>query len=550
MAINPGFALLAGALLATVLPARWRALVMCFAGIGAIFLLFSPGFGEGGAMAQLGLELAFLRLDALSQIFALAIAILTVALGMGAFSRQDRLEDVALLTHMGGACVGVCAGDIITFVAAAELSALAGVALIASRGQSGRHAGLRLLAWHALAGALLLAGAAFHLAGGGSPSFKNFDRDTVGGLLLFLGLGMRAGFPLAHVGLKDAVPHASDLGFPALLVLTGGLAAYGLIRGFAGDPMLVNAGLAMCAIGAFFAFAQGDLRKSLAYGMTGQTGLLLVAAGIGGPLALAGASALAFVTTLAGALAGFALFGVRENGEGASAAGLAMSVLAGVSLAGAPGAAGYLGLGLMLDAAQRDHRTLLWAAIAAAAAAGAAVLAVRTPMALYFAWRGQRRGAMPFTVGLGGLLLGVVCAAIGFVPDWLLDLSPPGGVVFAPFNWGPLISIGQLFAAAAAFALVCIAAGIWPKAHTKAGLDLDDVLGPIAVRGEERLRLWLEGLGERWRAFVSWLRTRLQAQAQALLSQSDRPARSSVLADAAGLLGLCAVLIFVLLSAQ
>lgn len=550
MAINPGFALLIAALLVTGLPAFWRAGVMCGAGCVAILLLFAPGFGEGGAMAQLGLELAFLRLDALSQIFALAFAALTVALGMAAFSRQDRLEDAALLTHMGGACVAVCAGDVITFVAAAELSALAGVALIASRGQAARHAALRLLAWHALAGALLLAGAAFHLAAGGSASFKNLDRDTVGGLLLFLGLGMRAGFPLAHVGLKDAVPHASDVGFPALLVLTAGLATYGLMRGFAGDPALVGAGLAMCAIGALFAFAQRDLRKALAYGVTGQTGLILVAAGVGAPLALAGASALSFVTILAGALAGFALQGVRGAGGGATLSGLAMSILAGIGLAGAPGGAGFVGLGLILDAAQRDHRTALWAGIAAAAAAGAAVWAVRLPVALYFGVRGEAKGAMPFAVGLGGLFLGFVCAAIGLAPDWLLGLTPPGGVVFAPFAWGPISGIGQLVGAAAALALACIAAGLWPKSHAKAGFDLDDVLGPLAVRGEARLRSWLEDLGAHWRGLVAFVSAWMQVQAAALLNQGDRPARAGVLADAAGLLGVCVVLVFVLFNAH
>jgi multicomponent Na+:H+ antiporter subunit D len=548
LAINPGFAFLAGALLVLATPGAWRGWVMSFAAFAAIVLMFSPDFGEGGAFAQVGLELAFLSLDATSQVFALALAVVGLAVAMASFSRRDRLEDGALMLHVGGACMAACAGDLVTFVAAAELSALAGVALIASRAQAGRVAALRMLAWHAIAGTLLLAGAAFHLAAGEQSRFSALDRDTVGGALFLAGLGMRAGFPLAHVGLKDAAPHASDVGFPALLAVTPALAVYGLMRGYSGDVILVVAGLAMGVIAAVFAFSQYNFKKGMAYAVTGQFGLALAAAGLGAPIASAGAAAVAFVTIIAAALFAIAAFGVREGGPGASRWGVGLAWFAGFSMIGAPGAAGYIGLGLVLDAAGRDHRDYLWAAIAALAAAACAYLVVRAPLALWTTGRSAGRASVPFPVMLAGLLLGFVCFAIGMAPEWLLALCPPGGVVFYPYAWGSFAPIAQVVSGAAALALLASAFGLMPRVRPGDGADIDDRLTPLLSALADRVQVTLDDVGRRWRDGVNALRDGAERRAQALLSDGDRPARGAVLSDAAALLALAVAAFSVILA--
>src|SRR5262249_34862386 len=111
--LNPGAAVLLGAVLALILPRALRPPAMIAAAVAALFLIFEPDSGSGAAFAQIGLSIKPLRLDPLAQVFGLGFALVTAILALFAAQRDDRTEDVALMAHAGGALTAVFAGDLV-----------------------------------------------------------------------------------------------------------------------------------------------------------------------------------------------------------------------------------------------------------------------------------------------------------------------------------------------------------------------------------------------------------------------------------------------------
>lgn len=557
VSFNPGFALLLGAALVLVTPSQWRSWIALAASLAALALAFTPSFGEHGAFAQIGLEVAPLRLDALSQTFGMMFALVTIMLALHGGGARSREEEAALLVHAGGALGAVYAGDFVAFVALAELSTLAAVALLLARPDgAAKAAGQRLLGWQALSSVLFLAGAAFAIAQQGAANFEQLSVRTPAGLLIFLALGVKAGFPIAHVWLKDAVPRGSSAGGAALLVFTAMLGAYGLARGFSGEPALVWIGVGMSLLPALHAMAEDDLRRALAYGMTAQMGFIIACIGLGSPLAVAAAAAHAMATTLAFALLAMALGAVLDRTGSTRASqlgGLAasmpvtagLSCVAALSIAGAPLTAGFASLALVFDAFARDDATLVYFALVLAAGAAVAHTAVKIPYAAFFA-PARVKQKPPSTFGephLAMLVAAVLIIGIGAAPGWLYSFLPPDPVRFSPYDWGRLMVHVQL----ATFAGIAFLAALVGKLYSA-----DD--GPSDIRDVDALihgPLWrlvqmLGAVAERFHIFWRGLEAAAAAQlgrwADRLLSGADRPALR-VAADAVWLLALPAGLL-------
>ena len=365
ISFNPGFALLIGAALVLAAPTRARSGIALAATLGALALAFTPSFGEHGAFAQIGLRVAPLRLDALSQTFGMIFALVAIMLALHGGASRSRQEEAALLAHAGGALGAVYAGDLVAFVALAEVSTLAAAALLLSRQDAAdREAGLRLIGWQALSSVLFLAGAAFVIAQKGTAVFSQVSARTPAGVLILVALGVKAGFPIAHVWLKDAASRASAAGATALLVFTPLLGVYGLARAFAGEPALIWIGMVMTVLPAFHAMAEDDLRRALAYGMIAQVGFIVACIGVGSPLALAAAAAHAAAVALGVSVLAMALGAVLDRTGTTRASKLgdlgrtmpvtaALSCIAALSIAGAPLTAGFASFALVFDALAR-----------------------------------------------------------------------------------------------------------------------------------------------------------------------------------------------------
>jgi multicomponent Na+:H+ antiporter subunit D len=269
--------------------------MMVACALGAIYLMFEPPFGDTVTLAEIGLAVTPLRLDAQSQVFGLCFALLTVIIALFSTYRRDRIEDALLMTVAGAAATGVFVGDFIGFVAAAMLAgfASAGLVMSARGGAGGLGAGVRMLIWQGAAGLLMTAGVGLIWARSRSVDFDIVEAATPGGALLFAGFLIQAGAPGAHVWVKDAVARATPVGAAALAAFPRTLAIYALVRAFPGEPALIPIGAAMALWPLAFAAAARDMRVAMAYGAVSQTGAALIAIGAATPLAVGGAAAYA-----------------------------------------------------------------------------------------------------------------------------------------------------------------------------------------------------------------------------------------------------------------
>src|SRR6185295_3967699 len=204
-----------------------------------------------------------------NRIFGVAMLISTVLIALYSGSRRNRFEDGAFLLLAGSAVSALFVGDLVSFVAAAELAALAMAGVVfASSAQGAGASGVRLLIWFGLEGLLFLVGAALHLSAGADSSvFTRLDVRQIGDAFIFAALLIRVGAPLAHVWFKDAVQHASPVGAPALTAFSTTLGVYALARLFPAEPILIPIGVAMIAIGLLYVVAENDLRAAGAAGM-------------------------------------------------------------------------------------------------------------------------------------------------------------------------------------------------------------------------------------------------------------------------------------------
>ncbi|HVY85006.1 MAG TPA: proton-conducting transporter membrane subunit [Caulobacterales bacterium] len=535
--LNPGFVLILCALLLFVTPTRLRLPLTILASGVALWLLLDRNFGAAGVVAQIGLPVVLLNLDALNQVFGIAFIAATMLLAIYAGARRHAFEDSAILLLGGGAVSALFVGDLISFVAAAELAGLAAVwTLFASPLRRASAAGARLLIWCGLEGLLFLIGVAFHLsAGAANTAFTRLDAHTLGGGFIFAALLIRVGAPGAHVWLKDAVSHASSVGGAAIAVFSPMLGVYALARLFPGDVLLPPIGEAMIVIGAIFAVADDDLRRAAGYALTAQLGVCLVLIGIPSPLAQADVSAHAFTIIIAFLLLLLALGMALMRTDATRASDLsgvarqmpvttAFLVLAALAVAGLPWLAPYASLALALEALAQAEQQWLWLLVSGLCAAMASGFAMRIAIGASrpSSDRAELREA-PFQMLLGAGLALFLCIAVGLAPAWLYALTPTTALNFDPFAPDRLAPQIELIGAGGAAYLLLVAFRAVPSERPVRLLDLDALYrGPAAAAGRwigvVLIRVY-GGWGAAWRRL--WLRAGDAFSAWA--ARCDRP---------------------------
>ena len=75
---------------------RLRPAMMVACALAAIYLMFEPPFGDTVTLAEIGLAVTPMRLDAQSQVFGLCFALLTAIIALFSSYRRNRIEDVML----------------------------------------------------------------------------------------------------------------------------------------------------------------------------------------------------------------------------------------------------------------------------------------------------------------------------------------------------------------------------------------------------------------------------------------------------------------------
>jgi len=485
-ALPPGTLLVLGALLLPLARGRARAGLLVGLPLASLAhqLLAAPGGPVG--LTLFGYALEPVRIDALSTAFGVIFHGAALLGAVYALHVREPGQHVAALAYAGSAIGAVFAGDLLTLFLFWELTSIASVFLVwARRTPRAYAAGMRYLVVQVGSGVLLLAGTAYHARDTGSVAFDALDPATPGGVLLLLAFGIKAAFPLLHAWLPDAYPEATVTGAVFLSAFTTKMAVYALARGFAGLDLLVPIGLAMTVFPVVWAFLANDLRRVLAYSLVDQLGFMIVAIGIGTPLAIDGAVAHAVTHVLYKSLLFMSVGAVLLRTGSARATdlgGLARSMpwttaccaVGTASIAAVPLFCGYVSKTIILVAVAEDHRAAAFVILLAAAAAVLVVPGVRVPWAAFFGTdRGLRCAEAPWNMraAMGATAFG--CILLGVAPGLLFALLPHGGEDIHVYTAGHVATQVQLLAFAGLAFAALARAGAFPGDARVEHLDAD-----------------------------------------------------------------------------
>ncbi len=310
--LPPALALFLGALAIALLRGRAVVVVGVIAPLIALAHSWYVIAADGGlSLDFLGAQVAPVHVHAATAAFATIFCLAAAGGALFAFGNLRRAELSAAMAYAGGALGVVFSGDLLSMLIFWEIMLLGSTAIIWLGGQRASYgAGLRYFALHAMGGLAILAGVIITWwtrmqAGHADPlaftpltdfvaTWSVLSLPNVGAGLILLGMLVCAGAPPFSAWIADAYPEASPAGSVFLSAFTTKTAVFALIVAFAGLEPLVWIGLYMALYGIIYAVLENDIRRVLAYSIVNQLGLMLVAVGIGTPLAIDGATAHAF----------------------------------------------------------------------------------------------------------------------------------------------------------------------------------------------------------------------------------------------------------------
>jgi multicomponent Na+:H+ antiporter subunit D len=520
-----------GALAIPLLRGRWRsAWALLLPVLSLAHLLWLHPAGTVWETRLFDFELTPIRVDKLSLVWGYVFHIAALTGVLYALHVKSAVETTCAVAYAGAAIAGVFAGDLISLFVAWELTAVFSVFLIwASRGERAYRAGMRYLLMQVLSGVLLLAGAVCLLADTGSLDFGGVDRVGVlrgagwGPLLILLAFGIKAAFPLLHCWLPDAYPEATASGTVFLSAFTTKLAVYALARGFAGNPSLIWIGAVMAVFPLVYAVLENDLRRVLTHVLNNQLGFMVLAIGLGTPLAINGAAAQAFAHVLYKGLLFMALGAVllrTGTAQASQLGGLSRSMpwTAGLCLLGGcsflPPLCGFVTKSLVFAAVGEAHLAWAWLVLLGASAGAFLTASVKVP---YFAFFGPDRGlrvpeAPANMLGAMGIT-GLLCVLVGLFPAALHRILPFALPYHTPYTASHVITHVQLFLLTTLAFAGLLRTGWFPRMVPAVWLDVDWIYRRATPAIATWLRdrgdvAWQRGAGvvERsWQAVCGWL---------------------------------------------
>ncbi len=495
--IPPAIGLILGGLILPMLQVRLRWLAVLVLPLVTLYLVWQVPDGVSLQASFLGYELALVRGDALSRLFATVFAVMAFAGGLFALNQNRVVELAAAFCYAGGAIGVVFAGDLLTVFIFWELMAIASTLVVWSAGPSARGAGLRYAAIHLLGGVLLMAGVAGEIAANGSADFGKMALDTLPRWLILAGFLVNAGAPPLSAWLPDAYPESSWSGMVFLSAFTTKTAVYVLLRGFPGTELLIYVGLFMVFYGIVYALLENDMRRILAYSIVNQVGFMVTGIGIGTEMALNGAAAHAFTHIIYKALllmsAGSVLYmtGKRKCTDlGGLFRTMPITTVCGIigalSISSFPLTSGFVSKSMISEAAGMQHLEWVWYLLAAASAGVFLHAGIKFPWFVFFQRdSGLRPDDPPWNMRAAMIFFAVLCIGIGVLPGPLYALLPYK-VDFVPYTASHVVFYLQLllFSGLAFFLILG-----WLKRTLTITLDVDWLyrrLGPALAEHLDR----------------------------------------------------------------
>ena len=301
---------------------------------------------------------------------------------------------------------------------------------------------------------------------------------------MFLGFGLKCGWPLLHGWIIDGYPAATPSGAVFLSAFTTKLAVYALARGFPGTELLIWIGAAMAMFPIFYAVIENDLRRVLCYSMINQIGYMMVGIGIGTSLSLNGTAAHAFCHILYKALLFMSMGAVmyrtgRVNGTDLGGLGRSMPWTAGFCMVGAasisafPLTSGFISKSMIMSAAAYEGHTFVFFILLFAAAGVFHHAGIKIPFFAFFAHdSGMRPKEAPWHMLLAMGIAAAFCIGLGCVPSLLYDILPYDAN-YQPYDVTHVVTQIQLLLWSALAFAVLMLSRIYPPELRSVNIDAD-----------------------------------------------------------------------------
>ena len=436
-AISPGLLICLAALLIPLLQGKLRSAWSVLVPLLSLIDLCLRDQGVDGVIDMGAVTLTTVRLDTTALFFAVLFHVALIIGTIYAWHVDDPVQQVAALIYGGGAIGAALAGDLITLFVYWEVIAVASVFLVWARGTERAYAsGQRYLIWQIVSGVLLLAGALMIYQDTGSLAFDRIGLEGPAGWLILLSFGIKAGFPLLHVWLVDAYPEATPTGTLFLSAFTTKLAVYALIRGFAGEELLIWIGSVMAIFPIFYAVIEDDLRRVLSYSMINQVGFMVVGVGLGDGWGVSGAMAHAFADVIFKGLLFMTMGAVLQQTGKVAASQLGglyktmpyttvCCLIGALSISAFPLFSAFATKSLIVDGVAEAHLTGVWFILVFASAGVLHHAGIKIPFFAFFAHdQGLRTTEAPWGMRIAMGISALLCVAVGIYPWALYELLP------------------------------------------------------------------------------------------------------------------------------
>jgi len=446
----PGLVLIIAGILIAVVPggALRRALVIA-APAATLALVWLVPEGNALQLNWLGDVIVPLKGDALSRLFGTVFAVMALAGGIYALGARARKTELSAAFIYAGGAIGACfAGDLVSLFVFWEVMALASTMVIWSTSNAlSAAAGRRYLVVHLLGGVLLMIGIAGHWLDTGSIAFGAMALDSPAHWLILAGFLINAGAPPFSAWLPDAYPETSPSGMVFLSAFTTKTAVYAILRGFAGEEVLIYFGLFMVFYGIIYALLENDMRRILAYSIINQVGFMIVGAGIGTALAVNGAAAHAFTHIIYKALllmSAGAVLHMTGQRKCTDLGGLyrtmpltmTCGIISALAISAFPFTSGFVSKSMIAQAASDGHMTIIWYLLAAASAGVFLHAGIKFPWFVFFQKDSGLRPQEPPWLMRGAMVaLAALCILIGVIPGVLYGWLPYP-VDYVPYTGG------------------------------------------------------------------------------------------------------------------
>ncbi|WP_373085337.1 Na(+)/H(+) antiporter subunit D [Sneathiella sp.] len=483
--LNPGLIFIAAACLVPFIGGLARQALLLALPILGLVQLYMMGMGSWGHYEFLGMQIELTRVDALSRVFGTIFHIAAFIAMIYSLHVKDTMQQFVALIYIGAAIGAVFAGDLITFFAFWELTAVSSVFLIwASRTERAYRAGIRYLVIQVTSGVILVGGIILYYQDTGSVAFGYIGLTGIASGLILLAFGIKCAFPLLHNWVQDAYPEATVTGTVILSVFTTKLAVYALARAFPGTDILIPIGAVMTVFPIFFAVLENDLRRVLAYSLNNQLGFMVIGIGIGTEMAINGTAAHAFAHILYKSLLFMSMGAVlfRTGTVKASELGglyksmpytTVFCIIGAISIAAFPLTGGFVSKSMIQSAAADGGMVIVWLVMLFASAGVMDHSGIKVPFFAFFAHdSGIRVKEAPMNMLIAMGIAAFFCIGIGVYPGALYALLPYA-VDYHPYTSGHVITQLQLLLfSVLAFALL-LRYKIYPPELRSTNLDFD-----------------------------------------------------------------------------